>query len=202
MNLFKRFTQKSKKDNDPKIVNDKDSKTSSQAGSNLTNGPNTNTKKEGGVEMENHNLGDKSANGNKSEPNITTEHGPMSKEKNTFHLICDDSDPNRMVLEKYLSRKNVTVHKSCNGKECISMIEKNGKYLVVWMDIQMPIMNGIECTKYLRETLKYDGIIIGLTGYIDQESVNRCLATGMNHVIGKPIDKNVLYNYVDMYAQQ
>jgi len=64
----------------------------------------------------------------------------------------------------------------------------------------MPRMNGMECTEALRKKHNYQGIIIGLTGFIDQESVNECHKRGMNHVIGKPIDKNVLYHYAEKYT--
>lgn len=120
--------------------------------------------------------------------------------KNGKHLICDDSDSNRMVLSKYLTRKNYLVDEAINGQDAVEKIGANGEYFIVWMDIMMPRMNGLECTEQLRKKYNYKGVIIGLTGFIDQESVNECIKRGMNHVIGKPIDKVRLYHYAEMYT--
>lgn len=128
---------------------------------------------------------------------------PETKEdttKNGRHLICDDSDSNRMILSKYLTRKNYSVDEACNGVEAIEKISANGEYFIVWMDIMMPRMNGMVCTETLRKKNEYKGVIIGLTGFIDQESVNECYKRGMNHVIGKPIDKNIMYHYAEKYT--
>lgn len=139
----------------------------------------------------------------KSELNIvkceTNNVSSVKTETTVKHLICDDSEPNRMVLEKYLTRKFVKIDIAKNGSDAIDMVRQYGEYAIIWMDIQMPKMTGYESTKILRNELHYKGIIIGLTGYIDQESVNKCIGFGMNHVIGKPINKDKLYFYVDKY---
>lgn len=125
----------------------------------------------------------------------------LPRNKNGKHLICDDSEPNRMVLSKYLTRKNYVIEETNNGLEAIEKITKSdGEYYVVWMDIMMPRMNGMDCTKTLRQKHGYKGVIIGLTGYIDQDSINQCYKLGMNHVIGKPIDKGTLYHYAEKYT--
>ena len=125
----------------------------------------------------------------------------IQSKQNGKLLVCDDSQGNRMVLKRYFDKINVKVDESINGEAAISMIEKNGKYDIVWMDIQMPKMNGYECVEALRKS-GYTGIIIGLTGYIDAESVNKGLETGMNHVIGKPINKDTLYTYYNLYKKK
>ena len=118
---------------------------------------------------------------------------------NRKHLLCDDSEINRLILKKYLNLKNITCDEATDGIDCIDQIKKNGVYDIIWMDIQMPRMNGFECVKVLRNEYNYDGVIIGLTGYIDQNSINTALTTGMNHIIGKPINKDILYTYVSKY---
>jgi CheY-like chemotaxis protein len=133
---------------------------------------------------------------------LTNDNVPsLPTNKNGKHLICDDSEPNRMVLSKYLTRKNYVIEEAINGLDAIDKITKSdGEYHVVWMDIMMPRMNGMDCTNTLRQKYGYKGVIIGLTGYIDQDSVNQCYKLGMNHVIGKPIDKGTLYHYAEKYT--
>lgn len=127
----------------------------------------------------------------------------MEKESNFInsngkHLICDDCETNRIILAKFLSKK-YEYDFAKNGYEVIKNIEKNGNYNIIWMDLEMPKMNGIECTNYLRKNLKYKGIIIGMTGYVDAESLNDCYNCGMNNVMIKPLNINILYNYADKY---
>jgi CheY-like chemotaxis protein len=128
---------------------------------------------------------------------VTTEN------KNTHDLIVDDSDPNRVVMRKYLTRYGRTADDAINGLDAIEIISKkqNEEYGIIWMDIQMPRLNGIHCTKRLRQELLYKGCIIGLTGHIDEESVEACKLAGMNDILAKPIDKKVLETYLEKYGK-
>ena len=124
----------------------------------------------------------------------------IKNESNNKHLICDDSEINRLILKRYLDKKNIMCDEANDGIFCIEKIIQNGVYDILWLDIQMPRMNGLDCAETLRKKYNYKGIIIGLTGYIDQMSVDNAMSKGMNHVIGKPINKDVLYSYVDKYT--
>lgn len=86
--------------------------------------------------------------------------------------------------------------------EAIENVKQHGVYDIIWMDIQMPKMNGYKCVEKLREELKYKGIIIGLTGFVDQESIDLCHSYGMDHVIGKPINRHLFYSYIDSYCKE
>jgi CheY-like chemotaxis protein len=135
--------------------------------------------------------------GIKEEPTtINTE----QKKLENHDLIVDDSDPNRIVLKKYLNRYGRSADEAINGEDAIEKIKKIGSYKIVWMDIQMPKMNGIKCTKQLRD-LGYKGCIIGLTGHIDEESVSNCKQAGMQDILAKPIDKKVLSACIDQYKK-
>ena len=122
----------------------------------------------------------------------------IDNKKNGKILVCDDSSGNRLVLKRYLERKGYQIEEASNGKEAIEMITKNGTYNIIWIDIQMPEMDGLSCTEKLRE-MNYEGVIIGLTGYVDPITFKKCSDSGMNHVISKPVDKDVLYMYLDKY---
>lgn len=115
-------------------------------------------------------------------------------------LIVDDSDPNREVLTRYLKKHNRNSDTANNGKVAIEKIGEYKNYKIVWMDIQMPKMNGLECTKYLREVHKYSGYIIGVTGHVDAESVKLAKEVGMTDLIAKPIDKQNLALCIEQYG--
>ena len=117
--------------------------------------------------------------------------------KNTKHLICDDAFTNRLVLKKYLILFGCDVDEAENGEEALNKVKQNGEYVTIWMDIKMPKMDGLDCTKYLRDIMEYKGLIIGLTGYVDDVTINKCLTVGMNRVIAKPFDKKIIEFHIE-----
>ncbi len=129
----------------------------------------------------------------------TSYHKKSDVKTNNKDLIVDDSTPNRTVMRNYLSRYGRQSDEACNGQDAIEKIKLNGTYNIVWMDLQMPIMNGIQCTQKLRLD-SYPGCIIGLTGHVDEESKNNCISAGMQNILAKPIDKQILQTYIDEYS--
>src|SRR5579872_2540909 len=123
----------------------------------------------------------------------------LSTNKNNRHLICDDAFANRLVLKKYLMLYGCEVDEAENGLGAIEKVNTNGTYNVIWMDIKMPKMDGFTCTENLVSKMKYSGPIIGLTGYVDEETVKKCYAMGMTHVLSKPFDKSMIKNYCEQY---
>lgn len=117
--------------------------------------------------------------------------------KNHKNLICDDASANRLVLKKYLIYFGCVVDEAENGQDAIDKIKNNGEYSIIWMDIKMPKMDGIECVKHLRTTMEYKGTIIGLTGYVDDITIKKCINIGMNAVIAKPFDKRTIQTYIE-----
>ena len=76
-------------------------------------------------------------------------------------LAVEDNELNRMVLQVILKKCEVVVTIAHNGQEAIDMIQEN-EFDIVLMDVQMPIVDGLEATKYIREELKYTTPIIGI----------------------------------------
>lgn len=88
---------------------------------------------------------------------------------------------------------DVTVAK--DGHEALERIEEvleqGEQFGVVLMDIQMPGLDGIECTRQVRK-LGYTAPIVALTAFADEGNKNDCLEAGMNYFLPKPIDKHHL----------
>ena len=124
----------------------------------------------------------------------------INGQKNNRCLICDDSVGNRFVLGKYLQSKNIPFDEASNGLEALEMVEKNGIYDIIFMDVKMPKMDGLQCTVKLRD-YEYVGIIIAVTGYVDTCSNKRALESGVDHILGKPIDKGTLMSYIDRFCR-
>ena len=115
--------------------------------------------------------------------------------KNIKILLVEDNEFNRMVAEDTLKEAipTATIDIALNGKEAVEKVnEKN--YDIVLMDIQMPVMDGVEATKEIRKlpTPKDKTNIIAMTANVLQEDIKRYLEAGMNAHISKPFKKDEL----------
>lgn len=80
-------------------------------------------------------------------------------------LVADDTSNNRLLIRgvlKIFGCKDITEVE--NGMEAIEKVEKNN-YDIIFMDIQMPIIDGIVATRYIRDNIKKDMVIVGITAY-------------------------------------
>ena len=115
--------------------------------------------------------------------------------QNLKHLIVDDSESNRFIMSKYFEKLNINYDIVSNGLEALEKISKN-KYQIILIDLKMPILNGLETTKILREFMNYNGTIIGVTGFSDPETNQICQKIGFNKVIGKPITIDLIRDLI------
>ncbi|MEZ0129791.1 response regulator, partial [Flavobacterium sp. LBUM151] len=112
-----------------------------------------------------------------------------SSQKKLSILIVEDNKVNMLLLKTIVKNLNLnTIIFECeNGYEAVNQIETINPDLV-FMDIQMPIMNGYEATKAIRNTSRGKSIpIIAVTAGAEKEERNKCISAGMNDYISKPI---------------
>ena len=84
-----------------------------------------------------------------------------------------------------------------NGEEAVKLAT-SGSFDLIFMDMQMPVMNGYQAT----EILRYKGItspIVALTANAMKNDEEKCLASGCDHYLAKPIDLNKLHEVLDKY---
>lgn len=104
-------------------------------------------------------------------------------------LIVDDNKINMLLTKTLIQNKvpNCFIYEAKNGQEAVDLALEN-KPDIIFMDIQMPIMNGYEATTEIRKT-NPNTIIIAITAGIITGEKEKCLEVGMNDFIIKPIDK-------------
>lgn len=105
-------------------------------------------------------------------------------------LVVDDVSDNLLLIEIYLRNSGAKLKFSSDGIEAISMCQKEVFDLIL-MDIQMPKMDGIESTKRIRK-MKIETPIIAFTALASFAEEKKCIASGCNKVIAKPINQNNL----------
>ena len=108
-------------------------------------------------------------------------------------LVAEDNDINWEIISAMLSMFGISSTRAENGRVCLEkMIEaKNNEYKLIFMDIQMPEMNGLDATRKIRainDTYKSQIPIIAMTADAFSEDIVECLNAGMNGHIAKPID--------------
>ena len=118
-------------------------------------------------------------------------------------LLVDDVDVNREIVECLLEPTGVHITCAENGVEAVRLFSENPeKYSLIFMDMQMPEMDGIEATRHIR-TLKHPRgktvPIIAMTANVFQEDIDKCLAAGMNAHLGKPVDVDKLMHALHSY---
>ena len=110
-------------------------------------------------------------------------------------LVAEDVDMNWEIISTLLDMYGIKSKRAVNGKVAVEMLTniQSAEYDVVFMDIQMPVMNGLDATRQIRklENPYAAGIpIIAMTADAFSENVTECLEAGMNGHIAKPIDIN------------
>lgn len=117
-------------------------------------------------------------------------------------LVVDDNRTNRMVLESILSSQNFNVDLANDGDEALEQLEDK-KYDIMLIDVNMPRMNGIEATRLWRsiENPENPLPILGVTADATDETLEKCLAAGMNERITKPVEAKSLIEKVIYYTQ-
>ena len=119
-----------------------------------------------------------------------TETKTHSRSKIPYVLVVDDNHINKKLLAKVLERENLKVIYASNGLEAVAL-RKEKNLDIIFMDIQMPVMNGVDATKAIRkfenEENKNIVPIVALTGNTDKEARDTYLNAGMTDYMSKPI---------------
>ena len=118
-------------------------------------------------------------------------------------LLVEDNATNRTFLVLYLRKKGYVVAEACNGYEALDLLSEK-EFDVVFMDIQMPGLTGVEATKRIRKdtTGKYqtDIPIIAMTAYTMKNDRDYFLKAGMDSYVAKPIELEQLALLAEKWA--
>ena len=119
-------------------------------------------------------------------------------------LLVEDNDLNAEIATELLTEEGIMIERAENGVACIDMFNKakQNYYSLILMDIQMPIMNGYEASRRIRELKdgnKSQIPIVAMTANAFEEDKKMALASGMNDHVAKPIDMNVLLPTIMKY---
>ncbi|MGN7456104.1 PAS domain S-box protein [Paenibacillus pasadenensis] len=103
-------------------------------------------------------------------------------------LVVDDNQVNRMLLNALLGKMGCSTDSAESGQEAVHALER-GRYDIVFMDLQMPVMDGLEATRaiHARIPAELQPAIVAVTAFVRQADRDKCLESGMKDFIGKPV---------------
>ena len=118
-------------------------------------------------------------------------------------LMVDDRSENLFALEVILADKNYTFVKANSGKEALKILLQEQDFAIILMDVQMPIMDGLETAKIIRESDKFKHVpIIFLTANIDDpEDIFKGYETGAVDFMVKPLSPDILRAKVSVFVE-
>ncbi len=121
-------------------------------------------------------------------------------------LLAEDIDINRMIFMELLSETGIEIDCAANGSEALQAFSQNPeKYDMIFMDIQMPMMDGLDAARAIRSLdmpRAKEIPIVAMTAHVFQEDIQRCMEAGMNNHLGKPIEIEQVHEMIRLYTRK
>ncbi len=129
---------------------------------------------------------------------------PIEKTSHSLRvLVAEDIPANQKVVKAILTRRGHDPIVAHNGREAIDLFERD-RFDVILMDVQMPILDGIQATKTIRGLEKASGMhvpVVAMTAHSMPEDREACLAAGMDAYLSKPVDAELLLKTIEQLNQ-
>jgi len=118
-------------------------------------------------------------------------------------LLAEDVEINREILASLLEDTGLLIDFAENGREALDMVEAAPqKYDAVFMDVQMPVMDGLEATRRIRALPALQGKklpIIAMTANVFKDDIEKCIGAGMDDHLGKPLEMDRILEKLRQY---
>ena len=127
-----------------------------------------------------------------------------SEQENTFSgkvLIAEDNETNQMLISIMLEERDIEYVIVENGQEAVDILKNSDEFDLVFMDINMPVLDGINATKKLRE-LNYTKPIVSLSANVIEADIKSYLEAGINDTLNKPIVPYELDRILTLYLKK
>ena len=126
-------------------------------------------------------------------PQARTESWLRQRHAGARVLLADDNEINREVAVELLRGAGIQADTAADGQTALEMIRRDA-YDLVLMDVQMPVVDGLDATRMLRREARFAALpILAMTANAFDEDRDACLRAGMNDFVPKPVEPGVLY---------
>jgi len=118
-------------------------------------------------------------------------------------LLVEDNTINQKVFAGVLNRTNIDITNANNGQEALNILNSNQKFDIIFMDINMPVMDGYSAATKIRARQKFNSLpIIALSALTSSSEVNKMFECGMNGYLSKPLRKEKLYTAFELFIDK
>ena len=118
---------------------------------------------------------------------------------NALILIVEDNIVNQKVIKGLLTRKGYRMETAADGSQALAMLD-HFQFDAILMDVQMPVIDGLEATRRIRATDRWQRIpIVAMTAHAMSGDQERCLAAGMDAYLSKPVNSTDLFRILESY---
>ncbi len=134
-----------------------------------------------------------------AQPSLITRHSIRESKRRLHILLAEDNAVNQKLATRMLERMGHTVIVASNGKKVLESLEGE-KFDLVLMDVQMPEMDGFQATRAIRDLEKATGEhlpIMAMTAYAMKGDKEKCLESGMDGYVAKPINAQELFDTIE-----
>lgn len=135
----------------------------------------------------------------KDAQNITLE--SFKTFKGAYILIVEDNIINQKVVMSVLGKSEMTMYVANNGKEAVEFMQNTSENIdFIFMDINMPVMDGYRATKLIRNDKRFNNIaIVALTALVSEHEIVKMFHSGMNGYLPKPVRIEKLYSALEIF---
>lgn len=118
-------------------------------------------------------------------------------------LVVEDNHVNQKVVTAVLRKRGFSIELANDGQEALQKLETSGAFDLVLMDVQMPVLDGLEATRLIRKEPRWNSLpIVAMTAHAMNGDKERCMEAGMNGYISKPVHPSLLLSTVDEFILQ
>jgi len=118
-------------------------------------------------------------------------------------LVVEDNQVNQKVVTAVLRKRGFSIEMANDGQEALNKLNDSPAFDLVLMDVQMPVLDGLETTRLIRKEPRWKELrIIAMTAHAMNGDKERCLEAGMNGYISKPVHPSLLLSTVDEFLLQ
>ena len=117
-------------------------------------------------------------------------------------IVADDTYANLLLMQARLEDMDCEAAIAANGKEVFDVLNDGSKYDLIFMDIEMPVMNGIEATRKIKSDEKYKDIpVIGLTAHNLEDFISEYGDAGFDNILEKPCPDGEIADVLDQFRK-
>ena len=121
-----------------------------------------------------------------------------ARARNLWVLVVEDNDVNRFIAQRLVEKQGYRCEAVSNGAEAVRAVASQA-YDVVLMDCQMPVMDGYDAARQIRDEVVEQPIIIAMTANNQADERTLCIRAGMDDYLPKPLDLEAMGEMIDKH---